>query len=58
MMENQILKTKLEIDNVKKKQMIGDGRGGGDGVWEQKKTNEGFIIFLTSLFRSKKFEVD
>ena len=57
-MENQILKTKLEIDNVKKKQMIGDGRVGGDGVWEQKKTNEGFIIFLTSLFRSKKFEVD
>ena len=29
MMENQILKTKLEIDNVKKKQMIGDGRVGG-----------------------------
>ena len=32
MMENQILKTKLEIDNVKKKQMIGDGRVGGGGM--------------------------
>ena len=46
MMENQILKTKLEIDNVKKKQMIGDGRVGGGMECGNKKRQMKVLLFF------------